>query len=140
MNEMKMTSHAVVVALLEAGVKKPRPNIEESKALHSHCIDHEGVIHEKGYGRVWIDGNEYRAHRVALADAHGLDEDDIKNFHVLHDCDRKRCCNPEHLRLATNAENVEDTVSRDRQPRMRGCETVWHGSRQKSSKQSSGTM
>lgn len=117
---MSITAHDAVLALLEKGLERVRPNLEQSAALQADCIDHEGTLHENGYGRVWIDGREYRAHRLALATAHGIAYDELEGFDVLHDCDRKLCCNPEHLRLATNVENVEDTVSRDRQPRMRG--------------------
>jgi hypothetical protein len=36
-------------------------------------------------------------------------------MHVLHHCDNRLCCNPDHLYLGTDADNV-----RDREVRRRG--------------------
>lgn len=42
---------------------------------------------------------------------------------VLHSCDNKKCINPEHLRLGTQKENMEDMYSRDRQPYLKGSKS-----------------
>jgi len=39
---------------------------------------------------------------------------------VLHRCDNRRCCNPAHLFLGTNGENVFDKVAKGRQAKGRG--------------------
>lgn len=36
---------------------------------------------------------------------------------VRHRCDNRRCINPEHLVLGTQADNIADAVERDRMPR-----------------------
>lgn len=62
-----------------------------------------------GYGRVAMNGGTGLAHRYALLAAHGRLDDER---HVLHSCDNPPCCNPRHLRLGTNADNVRDKMER----------------------------
>ncbi len=35
-------------------------------------------------------------------------------INVLHGCDNPPCCNPAHLRLGTQAENIADCIRRNR--------------------------
>jgi DNA-binding CsgD family transcriptional regulator len=52
-----------------------------------------------------------RAHRVAYALEHGAAPADLL---VLHRCDNRVCCNPAHLWLGTQAENMRDRDSKGR--------------------------
>ena len=71
----------------------------------------------KGYAQITVEGNKTRAvHRVAWAAAHGPIP---AGMHVLHRCDVRHCCNPDHLFLGTNADNVADKVAKGRQSRQR---------------------
>jgi hypothetical protein len=54
-----------------------------------------------------------QAHRVAYQLANGAIP---AGKHVLHMCDNPICCNPAHLYLGTNADNVRDRVERSRTP------------------------
>ncbi len=67
-----------------------------------------------GYGRITrgaaVDGSEY-AHRVAWSLANGLIPEKKQ---VLHRCDTRSCCNPEHLYLGTPADNMRDRDMRGR--------------------------
>src|SRR5258705_5362977 len=68
-----------------------------------------------GYGQfgVYVRGKKVmkRAHRVAWTLTHGPIPDDMC---ILHTCDTRDCVRPDHLRLATKAENSQDMLSRGR--------------------------
>lgn len=71
----------------------------------------------KGYGRFGIqrsDGSwgRIQAHRLSYELTYGAIPDDL---HVLHHCDNPPCCNPTHLFLGTNADNVADRVAKGRE-------------------------
>lgn len=65
----------------------------------------------RGYGVAWLRGRNVRAHRVAWAIENGCDP---SPFHVLHKCDNPPCCNPSHLFLGTDADNVADMRAKGR--------------------------
>lgn len=55
----------------------------------------------------------FRAHRVAWMLTHKQEP----LLSILHSCDNPPCCNPHHLREGTQADNMADMVSRNRQQR-----------------------
>ncbi|MBU4154394.1 MAG: HNH endonuclease [Proteobacteria bacterium] len=65
-----------------------------------------------GYGAIQINCKAYKAHRVVYELTYDLIPD---GMHVLHSCDNRKCCNPKHLFLGTNKDNVNDKVKKDRQ-------------------------
>jgi hypothetical protein len=70
-----------------------------------------GSLDLKGYGTVRRRGKTARAHRVAYQ----LWVGDIPNgLHVLHRCDLRSCCNPQHLWLGTHADNMRDMATKGR--------------------------
>jgi predicted XRE-type DNA-binding protein len=65
-----------------------------------------------GYGRMFIRPRSVFAHRLSFAIANGgLSE----NACVLHACDNRACCNPNHLFIGSRLDNVADMVAKDRQ-------------------------
>ncbi len=68
----------------------------------------------KGYGHFWMNGKTLMAHRVAYALVHP--KMDGSKF-VLHRCDNPSCVNPNHLFLGTANDNIQDMVSKGRQPK-----------------------
>lgn len=70
-----------------------------------------------GYPLIWDGVRLLRVHRVMHAHFSGPIS---AGLHVLHRCDRPRCCNPGHLRVGTVADNVADRVARGRSRGGRG--------------------
>lgn len=75
------------------------------------CHIYNGTRKEKGYGVIKIGHKNYAAHRVAWEIANGeIPEGAI----VLHKCDTPACCNPSHLRIGSNQQNIDDCVAKGR--------------------------
>ena len=79
------------------------------------CWLYTGFKKWDGYG--WtsrrIDGRVryLTAHRYAWMLVNGMPP---KGAHILHNCDVAACCNPDHLRLGTHKENLQDLRDRGR--------------------------
>ena len=73
------------------------------------CI--ECSTHHKcnGYTRISINGNEKPLHRVIYELLKGEVSDQLV---IRHKCDNRFCCNPDHLEVGTQGDNVRDAVER----------------------------
>jgi hypothetical protein len=77
--------------------------------IYGQCWTWTGLLSDKGYGRLGGFGN---THRISWRIHYG----EIPNgLHVCHKCDIPNCVNPDHLFIGTNADNVKDKVSKNRQ-------------------------
>ena len=76
------------------------------------CWPFQGCTSSWGYGIIQISGKGYIASRVAYALA---TEEEPGKFHVCHTCDNPICCNPAHLWLGTDADNVADMFAKGRE-------------------------
>lgn len=81
------------------------------------CWPWTAYVNQDGYGRF----NQYGkfgytkltfAHRVAYEVTYGEITD--PNMRVLHRCDNPPCCNPNHLFLGTQSENIWDAMKKGR--------------------------
>ena len=77
------------------------------------CWNWLGAVNDYGYGKVrrgawrsWL-----RTHRYAWEEVNGPVPYGLS---VLHRCDNPRCCNPLHLFVGTQQDNVNDMVSKGR--------------------------
>lgn len=79
------------------------------------CWEWKGMLNEGGYGVIKFNrrGSPEQAvgaHRMAYS----LFRGDIGDLDVLHRCDRRSCCNPDHLFLGTQADNNRDMFRKGR--------------------------
>jgi hypothetical protein len=77
------------------------------------CIDAGCRTGTHGYCYKQYQNKQVLAHRLAYAEAHGLNVFTMGGV-VLHSCDNPRCVNPDHLTLGTHADNVADKISKGR--------------------------
>ncbi len=78
------------------------------------CWLWRGHVSPEGYGKIW-GGRELGiptgAHRVSYE----IHKGEIpKGMVVMHSCDNRGCCNPDHLSLGTDADNARDKVAKGR--------------------------
>lgn len=101
-------------------VRVPPP---EGYGLAEPCWIWTAGVGGTGYGSIRHAGKKARAHRVAyLALVGPIPEGE--GYHgtvVMHLCDRPLCCQPAHLRPATQACNVADRVAKGRDARGEDC-------------------
>lgn len=72
----------------------------------------------KGYGRIRLgSGKSIGVHRLALMLATNQNG---YGLYAIHSCDNPACINADHLRWGTQAENMADTVARNRRASKAG--------------------
>lgn len=70
-----------------------------------------------GYGRLSIKGVWTLAHRYSW-EIHN--QSSASGMFVIHSCDNPACVNPDHLRLGTASDNMQDCIKRGRQVKAGG--------------------
>jgi hypothetical protein len=71
------------------------------------CWNWQGTLTTKGYGTFHVNYKEIKAHRFAYEYFVGPLDDKLM---ICHECENKKCCNPDHLRQDTNKSNMIDMV------------------------------
>lgn len=68
-------------------------------------------VNAHGYGYVRVNLKIWRAHRASWTVFRGFIP---KNKRILHRCDNRPCCNPKHLYVGSDAQNIRDIYVRGR--------------------------
>lgn len=75
----------------------------------NQCWNWSKACYSDGYGKVGVNYKVYAVHRLSFQ----LSNSEIPDHLIVrHKCDNKKCCNPEHLELGTQSDNILDSVSR----------------------------
>lgn len=93
------------------------------------CWEWQGAITSSGYGNLSWHGVHVQAHRVAYYLTNGQialetgfrhkgKAKRYKRF-VLHKCDNRKCCNPDHLFLGSMSSNQKDAYGKGRKQQPR---------------------
>ncbi len=88
----------------------------------NECWEWKASLTGAGYGQFWgqlgVNRKRVDSHRFAYELVKGPIP---SGFLVRHSCDIKRCCNPQHLILGTQQDNMGDRVERGQTPRGSDC-------------------
>jgi hypothetical protein len=105
--------------------KKDRMRFEskiDKLSSSQRCWHWTGGLNINGYGKIWIKGATYQAHRVSYELYKGFIDKDLL---VCHSCDNPICINPEHLWLGTCKENIRDSFNKKRKIMPKGENCSW---------------
>jgi len=83
----------------------------DSQLDKSKCFIWPNSSDKDGYRRIKYMGKSTKAHRVAFS---LYNKEPIEGKFVLHKCDNRACCNPDHLFLGDAKSNYDDAKRKGR--------------------------
>lgn len=111
------TKHGVMCIACRRRIGRPRRPLAErfwkkvDRRGPDECWPWTGAT-VQGYGRLNIDNRSVLAPRVLIEVEFGVPVP--PHLRVLHHCDNPPCCNPAHLFIGTQADNVADMWAKGR--------------------------
>ena len=89
------------------------------------CWEWQGAQNNTGYGTVRWMNKTYTAHRVAawlsgLVESPNKPTNAKEKTHVLHKCDNRKCCNPDHFFIGSYSDNQLDAYAKKRKVQPKG--------------------
>lgn len=89
------------------------------------CWEWQGTCTSAGYGCVSWHGRHYVAHRLAaylsgMVDSIAAPLSSKTPTHILHKCDNRKCCNPDHFFLGSFSDNQLDAYRKNRRAQPKG--------------------
>ena len=104
-------SVTAVKARIRNGKPVPEMDIKQTDRFLSHvdrsgpngCWEWTSTIAPNGYGRMFLDKQQYAAHRLSYRKFKGIIPD---GFQIDHLCKNTKCVNPDHLEAVSRTENV----------------------------------
>ena len=92
-------------------MKTVQERFESKFSKTDGCWEWTGCKDRCGYGQIKIAGRMHSAHRTAYQLYVGIIPDGLC---VCHQCDNPSCVRPDHLFLGTNADNMQDCITKGR--------------------------
>jgi HNH endonuclease len=84
----------------------------------SGCWIYPGSLNGGGYCQASFNGRKYMVHRFMYELTYGMKIN--PKLVVCHECDTPRCCNPEHLWIGTEKQNMRDAADKGRWKQRQG--------------------
>jgi hypothetical protein len=84
--------------------------VERMRVVRGECWEVD-IDTAKKYPQLKVSSKKVAVHRAVFAALHGaIPKENV----VMHTCDNPRCHRPEHLKLGTTKENMQDMVAKGR--------------------------
>jgi len=85
------------------------------------CLEYTMARDKNGYGLFNYKNKLRKTHRFAYELKHGAIP---RGMYVCHTCDNPPCCNPDHLFLGTQQDNMKDRKQKNRTNWKPGINTI----------------
>jgi len=108
-----MSEYRDVMATRPVPLLDPKQTARFQAKVHrqaiTECWEWTAHVSTSGYGLFRVGKRMVSAHRLAYFLGNKTQPGEL---HVLHRCDNKLCCNPTHLFLGTNRDNIDDYAAK----------------------------